>query len=151
MKRYWLAHTRGCNFDFLRKKGFTTFYPTMDDYVFLEVTDKHKPLLKKQTELAVAFVKARNGEHATISQRELDAMAGETVHQLDTGKRVLIVEGPASNLAGEIISKDGNLLTVRAEGFKRTYDVEVDVQNVVPEPLDKTGGDGIMDQKGESE
>jgi len=131
--RYYIAHARGCSFEFLRKQGFVTFYPTMDDYVFLPTKPENERLLRKQTELCVAFMK-KAGQYRTISQKELDAMAGQTVNKISVADRILVVQGFAANLTGVVLEEYGTTLKVDLEGWNRNYTVEIDKMDAVPEP-----------------
>lgn len=134
-KRYWVAHVRGANFERLRAKGFTTYYPSMDDYVFLPATAENQKLLNKQTDLGVAFLKQKD-KHVTISQKEMLAMYLQTENLITTNTDVLVVVGYGSNLEGKVleVSEDGLRLRVLLQGFNRQYDVWVDRLEVVEKP-----------------
>jgi hypothetical protein len=129
---YWVAHARGCNFAQLRRLGFTAFYPAMDDYVFLEVNQQNEKYLRKQSELGIAYLK-KKGTPVTITQKELEAMAGQTVDKIEVGKRALAVQGFAEHLSGEVLEVIGNKVRMLFDGYKQKYNVEVDIQDLVPD------------------
>lgn len=131
MKRFWIAHARGPNFSLLRDRGFVTFYPTMDDYVFLEVSEQNEKLLRKQSELCVAFVKDKKGKLQTVSQAELDRMRQKSTAGIEPGSMVLSVDGIASNLEGIVKAVKDNIVQVVFNGLSRVYDLEVDAQTLV--------------------
>lgn len=104
----------------------------MDDYVFLKSTAENEKLLRRASELGVSFLKDRRG-FVTISQREVEAMAGQTIDKLQPPCRVLAVQGVAENLYGTCQEVNGTRAKVDFEGYKRTYQLEVDLQDVVPD------------------
>lgn len=138
-KKFWIAHARGPNFPKLREKGFTTFYPTMDDYVFLEVKPENEKFLRKQTELGVAFLKERE-QYVTVDNTQMLRMCSATIDQIKEGTEILVVVGYGANLEGRVeeISSDGQSLRCLLQGFSRTYDVWLDRLEVV-EKLDDAG------------
>jgi len=127
---YWVAHTRGPNFQLLEKRGFVTFYPEIDDYVFLEATPKNEPLLKRQLELCVHFVKHKN-EIVTITDEELNKMRTKSVDQIVKGAEIMALIGVCENLEGEVLERDGDKIFCRFRGFNRFYEREVTVTEVV--------------------
>lgn len=130
MKRYWLAHVRGADFAKLKKLGFTTFVPMMDDYVFLEVTEKNEAFLRKQDELGLKFLRTGKALQ-TVSEKDLAPMNGETTDKLLPGVEVLVAAGYCEKLQGRITARDGDKVKVQLDGFRRKYDVELPVQAVV--------------------
>lgn len=132
MSEYFVAHARGCNFAQLRKLGFTTFYPAMDDYVFLEALPRNDKFLRKQSELGISYLRQK-GKLVTISQKEVEAMAGQTVDKIEVGKRALAVQGFAEHLSGEVLSVKGDKVQMRFDGYHQKYEVEVDIQDLVPD------------------
>lgn len=143
-KRFWIAHARGPNFTKLREKGFTTFYPSMDDYVFLEVKPENEKLLRKQTELGVAFLKERE-QYVTIDNSQMLRMFVTTSAKIGKGAEILAVEGSGSNLEGIVleVSDDGEQLKCSLRGYNRTYEVWLDRLEVVEKPKDATDGPDI--------
>lgn len=134
--RYWVAHVRGANFEKLRERGFLTFYPTLDDYVCLKVSEENRKLLTKQTELGVFFLKQK-GEYTTISTSEMLNWFTQTEAKIDVGADILVVAGYGSNLDGKVleISEDNRRLYVELYGLTRTYPVWVDRLEVVAKEL----------------
>lgn len=128
--KYWVAHTRGPNFQLLEKRGFTTLFPAADDYVFLAVTEQNKPLLRRQTELNVSFLKNGN-EFVTIDEQELMEMKTRSTDQIQPGKEVIALLGTCENLEGTVLNREGDLLHCRFRGFNRNYDVDVHRSEVV--------------------
>jgi len=125
MKKYWVAHVRGAIFENLRKEGFRVFYPVMDDYVFLEVKESNEGLLRRQTELAIAFLKKR-GKYVTVMESEIDVIKGDVQVGPQVGAKVSVVKGYCANLEGEIVAIDGEWIDLCLQGYNRTYDVRVD-------------------------
>lgn len=130
MKRYWVAHARGPNFDYLKKIGFVHFYPTMDDYVFLEVTDTNKKYLRKQTELCVSFMKMSD-EFVTISEAELREMGHQTTDQIAPGSEIKVLIGYCENLDGVVNAIEGDKLQVTLQGYNRKYEASLNVDQIV--------------------
>lgn len=128
--RFFVAHTRGPNFFLLKKRGFITFYPTVDDYVFLPDTEELKPLLRKQTELCVLFLKAK-GAYVTISQAEMDLMIGTTVGKIVEGAEIVAIEGICEGLDGIVLSILGDSISCRFQGYNRIYEQVVSSGEVV--------------------
>ena len=108
-----------------------TFYPALDDYVFLEATPENESLRKQQGRLSISFVKA-GAKFQTVSQDELDRMKFAANQDFTVGQKIEGVQGLPANLTGEILEISGAKLFVRLEGFRRTYEVWVDQQEVVP-------------------
>jgi len=135
--RYWVAHTRGPDFNKLRDRGFITFYPAMDDYVFLEVSEKNERLLRKQTELCVAFLKAKE-DYSTVSYRDMMRMFTKTLSPIDKGARILAVVGVASGLDGEVLEvrNGGEKFLCAMQGFNRVYERELDRLEIVEKKAD---------------
>jgi len=129
-KRFWTAHVRGADFVRLKKLGFRAFTPMMDDYVFLEVTEKNEQFLRKQDELGLKFL--RNGrELRTVSEAELVPLGGSTMDRLVPGAEVLVAVGYCEKLEGKVVERNGDKVKCVLRGFKRTYEVELPVQQVV--------------------
>jgi hypothetical protein len=132
-KEYWVAHCRGPNFWRLRERGFLTLYPDIDDYVFLECTLPHERLLRKQLELGVSFLKAREG-YVKITGADIAQMIKRTItEKLAVGASILVTEGYGSNLEGTITEIDDEGRRVRCDlvGFNRHYDVWIDRHELV--------------------
>lgn len=139
--RFWIAHARGCDFAKLREKGFVTLYPSIDDYVFLEASDKNLRLLRKQTELGVYFLR-KGGEYVTVPQKEIDRMFEKTVDRIGKGAEILVVSGFGANLTGTVTEAEENRLRCELQGFNRTYDVWIDRLDVVIKPEEEVELDG---------
>lgn len=120
-KHYWLAHCRGPNFDQLKRKGFLTFYPTVDDYVFLEVKEENKRLTRQQAELGVLFLRANNAL-VEVNEDEVLKMSGKTVDQIKLGAEIKVLIGPCENLEGRVVevNTEGKYIC-ELKGWNRTY------------------------------
>lgn len=129
-KLYFVGHTRGPDFNRLRALGFLTFYPTLDDYVFLEDKPEHLPLLRKQTELGLAFVKNRKGL-IKVTEEEINRIQKGTTEKLGIGAKVLAVEGPAANLEGEVLDESDLELFICFKGYQQDYTLWCDRQHIV--------------------
>jgi transcription antitermination factor NusG len=129
-KRFWLAHVRGPFYEKLRSLGFIVFYPAMDDYVFLEVADKNKPLLNRQTELCIHFLKKRE-KLLTISQAEVDQIRAGTAEHVKESSRVEVVSGYCAGLDGRIVEVEDEQCKCELKGYNRSYTVWVDKLDVV--------------------
>lgn len=129
-KRYLVAHARGPNFDYLKARGFRHMYPTMDDYVFLEDTAENRKLLRKQTELGIAFMKAGD-EYVTISESELGKMSLATTGKFTVGCKIKVLLGPYENLNGVIDEVTGEGLWATLSGYNREYKTELRADQVV--------------------
>lgn len=130
-KKYWVAHVRGPNYDQLRKKGFLVLYPDVDDYVFLEVTEANQKLLKKQLELAVAFLKTK-GKFNTVTETEVKRMSLETsTERIAVGAEIEVINGYCDNMEGKVLEVDGDRIRASLRGYNRTYDVELDRLDVI--------------------
>lgn len=127
---YWVAHSRGADFADLDKKGFLTFYPMMDDYVFLEVGEKNKKWLVKQEELRVRFVK-RGKDFAEVSSKSLLGLYSSTTDRVSPGMTVTVVKGYCESLTGIVRGREGDLVKVDLKGYKRVYSVELPLKQVV--------------------
>lgn len=130
MAEYWIAHARGPDFGRLRSLGFLVLYPALDDYVFLEATEKNKALTRKQSELCVHFLKKKN-ELITVDRQEIERMMSSSARGLEVGEEILVVEGVGSNLEGIVLGRNGSKLKVRLEGYRRQYEIEVDEMEAV--------------------
>jgi len=126
---YWIAHVRGGDFAKLKKLGFVTFYPAMDDYVFLEETDDNRKFLRKQDELGIHFVKAR-GAYALASNKELEKMRSTTSARIEVGTEIIVVAGYASNLEGKVLEIDGDNVRCNLNGLTRQYELTLNVLDV---------------------
>lgn len=131
VKKYWVCHTRGPDFNRLRELGFKTFYPALDDYVFLEATPKNQHLLRKQSELGLAFVKNKKG-YVTVSSKEIEKIGDGTVNRMEVGSRILAVDGIGSNLDGEVLEENEKEVLVRLKGYNRVYEIWTDKHHIVP-------------------
>lgn len=124
MKKYWVAHVRGGEHPRLAKLGFVSFYPAMDDYVFLEATQQNTKHHRKQAEHGISFLKAK-GDYVTITETELGRMKGQTQDKLTQGQRIKVVQGYLSNLEGVITETDGLTAKVILDGRTRKYEAEL--------------------------
>jgi hypothetical protein len=142
--RYWIAHTRGPDFNKLRDRGFITFFPTMDDYVFLEANEKNEKLLRKQSELCVSFLKAKD-DYPTISYIEMMRMFTKTLAPIAPKTKILAVMGVASGLDGEVLEvrEEGQKFLCKMQGFNRVYELLLDRLEIVEKkPDDEDLGSG---------
>jgi len=131
-KEYWIAHVRGPNYAILKKKGFLVLYPDVDDYVFLEVKEENKKYLKKQLELAIAFLKNKS-KLVTCTQAEVDRMVESTSRKrISAGTAIKVISGFCENMDGVVTgeAEDGKV-AARLKGYNRDYDVVVDRLDVV--------------------
>jgi len=131
-KTYWIAHVRGPNYSLLKKKGFLVLYPDVDDYVFLEVKDENKKYLKKQLELAIAFLKNKT-KLVTCTQAEVDRMVRATSRKsIAIGTAIKVISGFCENMDGVVTGVvDDSQVEARLKGYNRNYDVVVDRLDVV--------------------
>lgn len=129
-KKYWIAHVRGPFYDKLRNLGFKVFYPYMDDYVFLEIKDKNKPLLKKQMELCIYFLKKKE-KLLVVSEAEVERMTQGAKEKQEESEEVEVISGYCSGLMGKILEREEKHCRCLLQGFNRTYDVLVDRLDLV--------------------
>lgn len=131
-KQYWIAHVRGPNYSVLKKKGFLVLYPDVDDYVFLEVKESNKKYLKKQLELAIAFLKNKT-KLVTCTQEEVDRMIQATSRtSIAIGTAIKVISGFCENMDGVVTGvPDEGKVEARLKGYNRDYDVVVDRLDVV--------------------
>lgn len=122
--KYWVAHARGCDFNYLASIGFSVGYPTIDDYVFLEVNEKNLPWTRRQSRLNIAFVRNKKGL-ATITEEEYLRMMGSLKREFKEGEIIDVVEGFPENLSGKVLelSEDGSLVRCLLDGWNRKYDL----------------------------
>jgi len=128
--RYLIAHVRGADFPILRRHGFITFFPELDDYVFLEDRPENQSLTRKQLELGIHFL-TKNGEFLSVNEEELGKMRHSTTDRIDAGSEILVVEGYCAGLEGDVLSRTEEKLHCRLKGYNRTYDVSLDSLEVV--------------------
>lgn len=128
--RYYVGHVRGADFEALRKAGFVVFHPTMDDYVFLEVVDRNLPLLRRQAELGVSFLKS-GSKYETVSRQELEEMANTTLDQIKIGCKIKVLQGFCENMEGVVTTVDGDKLHCVLKGYKREYEQDLLKTDVV--------------------
>lgn len=135
--RYWIAHVRAPNFQKLKKLGFLVMYPTLDDYVFLEVKDSNEKFLRKQTELEIYFLKKRE-KLLTASKEEVEHMVGSSIDIIEVGSDIYVVDGYYSNLDGTVIERDEDEFRVELKGYNRTYDVRLNQMSIaIKKPPDE--------------
>lgn len=146
--RYFVCHTRGPNFDLLKKRGFITFYPTIDDYVFLPDKPENISLLRKQSELGVMFLRANN-EYVSISEEEMNAMLSTTLGKIKEGSEITAIEGIYEGLDGVVSKIEGDLLTCTFKGLRRIFEARVPTTQIVLKGeaigLKKEGDDLFLD------
>lgn len=123
--RYYIAHVRGPFWERLRSLGFLVLYPALDDYVFLEAKQTNEHLLRKQTDLAISFLK-KAGKYQTVSAREISNMMKTTVGDLEVGANIVVVTGHAANLTGTVSEVEELRVRCELKGFNRTYDLWLD-------------------------
>jgi hypothetical protein len=131
---YYIAHARGCDFRRLREKGFLTFYPDFDDYVFLEASQKNTKLLRKQTEFGIFFLREKKNGYAKTTESEIKKMTKKAgADALPPATPILVVEGYGANLDGVVLETDVTGRKVRCDltGFNRHYNVWLDRMDLV--------------------
>lgn len=144
---YWTAISRGADFKELSAKGFRVFYPVLDDYVFLEVSDKNKVLLTKQDELRVKFLKDSKGKIMLVSEKDLGQMQATTQDPMVEGAEISVVDGYCSGLDGKVISREGSILECEVYGYKRVFSVALPAIQVVLRGIEPTivlDGEGLV-------
>lgn len=128
---FWVAHVRGPNYDQLRKKGFLVLYPDVDDYVFLEVKKDNEKYLKRQLELAIAFLKNKKG-YQTVRYSEVKRMMETTsAERIEIGARVSAISGYCDGLEGIVKGVTDDKIIAVVQGYNRTYEVELDRLDVI--------------------
>lgn len=133
MTRYWVAHSLGADFSALERVGFTTFYPSVDDYAFLEACPGNRRLLKREERLCIEFLRGARGEFLTVGEDEVEAMAKATVRAIVAGARVRAVRGVAEGLEGEVLEEVSPMaVRVRVEGYSMEFDLVLDRSELVP-------------------
>jgi len=130
MKNFWVAHVRGADFDQLKKTGFLTFFPSLDDYVFLEVKEENQHLLRRQSELNIHFLK-KGSDYTTVEETELDYMTQETKGKIIEGTDIQVVKGYCANLDGIVLEVEEELARCYLNGYNRKYKVELDISDIV--------------------
>lgn len=124
-RRWWVAHVRSSDYRQLARRGFLVLYPDVDDYVFLEVKDEHKKLLRKQPELGVMFLKSRS-QFATVSEAEVAKMTKKaTLISLKPGAEVDVISGFAENLSGTVLEELEAEVRLLLRGYRKVYEVTV--------------------------
>jgi hypothetical protein len=126
---YWAGHARGPDFNQLRKLGFTTLYPRMDDYIFLQVTPANKRLLRKQGELGVAFLR-KNEQYITVTEDDLERLKQEAVKTIEPGSQVLVTTGIGANMRATVNNTEEGKVHVTLHGYRRTWDAWVEPTEV---------------------
>ena len=117
---YWAAHCRGCDYDALRKLGFLVLHPHIDDYVFLEVKDSNKKILRREGKLNILFVRF-DDKLMEIPEEEIEIFKGSTIDSIEVGTSILIVQGIYSNLDGKVIAERGDNYSCEVYGYKKIY------------------------------
>lgn len=129
---YYVALARGADFRVLKARGFTVFYPLLDDYVFLEVSDDNKKLLNKQEELCVKFLRDKSGKGIqTVTGKELNRMTQTTQKSLVPGQDITVVDGSFIGMDGKITSLEGDNITCKVVGYRKTYQVILTAVQIV--------------------
>lgn len=137
-KKYWVAAARGCDFGTLKSKGFTVFYPALDDYVFLESSEENKYLLSKQEELRIKFLRLSSGKgYVQVQEKEVQQMLSVTKDTLLPGSRIKVVDGYCSGLEGYIKTRDGEVLVCEVYGYKRVFEVSLPTSQVALDTTQK--------------
>lgn len=137
-KFHWVASARGCDFKVLKDLGFTVFYPALDDYAFLEVSDENKYLFKKQEELRIRFLREGSGKgYLQVKDKDLEKMFCVTKDNLLPGSRIIVVEGHCVGLEGSIVSRDGESLDCTVLGYRRVFEVRLNTSQVALLPVEK--------------
>lgn len=127
--KYWVASCRGCDFAQLERAGFRTFYPAIDDYVFLKECPENRHLLQKQDELHIKFLRSKRVFNV-VTEEELALMDASSKDDLVAGCKVVVIDGPHSGLEGEILSREGEILHCVVKGWRRSFNVELQASQV---------------------
>jgi transcription antitermination factor NusG len=130
VKIYYVAQTGAPDFEELTRKGFITFYPTVDDYVFLEVTNRNEPLLRQEVRLDITFLR-KDDMLVTVTDDELEPMRRSTVDQIMVGAQILVVRGYCEGLDGVVTEIKGQKCKVMLDGLYHEYAVEVALTDIV--------------------
>lgn len=131
--KYWIAFTRGADFERLKHLGFRTLYPTLDDYVFLESKKENRSLISRQEDIGVSFLRDSKGliEINEDEVSRMEAAAGEQ-RKVKEGGKIRVVSGVGDGLEGVVVSVEGGKMVCRLKGYGRDYEVEVTPHEVVP-------------------
>lgn len=127
---------RGPTYQRLRELGFVLFYPALDDYAFLLVSDENKKFLNKQMELSISFLKSKKGL-TTISGEELDRMRQATIKPEQQGSRIRVISGTCAGLEGKVLEQEEQRYRCELQGFNRIYTIWVDQLDLVFIPDDE--------------
>lgn len=130
MKRFYVAHARGPDFDYLKRLGFVVMYPIMDDYVFLEDVPKHSKYLTRQNELGVSFLK-EGSQLVTVSEEELSQMGAGTVDRIKVGSQIRVLVGYCEGMEGTVDELDGGKVKCTLRGWNKNYNVMLSITEIV--------------------
>jgi hypothetical protein len=130
MSRYFVAHVRGADYQYLRQVGFVCWESTIDDYAFLPDTPEHRHLLKQELSLKVFFLKV-DDQHATISEDEFQHFKAQAIGSLQPGTPIVVVNGPYANLHGVITAVNGDTYTCTLESYHKRYVVDLTIFDLV--------------------
>lgn len=133
--KYYVAHARGVDFVDLQRKGFLTFHPMMDDYVFLKVSEDNKQWLSKQEELRVKFLR-QGREYTTVTEASLEGLYRSTVSKVQEGSEVTVVVGYCEGLSGVVTKREGDQLVCDLVGYRRHFVVDVGLNQVVSKGIE---------------
>ncbi len=129
---FWVAQVRGANFDELHRRGFLTFFPAVDDYAFLPVSDKNRRLTDCEEELQIEFLRVSDCLQ-TVTRAELAGMSHAAGERLRAGSRIVVVRGACEGLSGKVVKILGDELLCEVEGYQRFYERTLLRTDVVPE------------------
>lgn len=124
-ERFWTAYARGANFEDLKRRGFTVFYPSVDDYVFLRAVSENRGLVERADELGLQYFLRVGGELAEVTWADIAGMAAQAVQSIGPGDLIEVVRGPAEGLRGRVIELRADGVRVRVRSWIRWHEVTV--------------------------
>lgn len=130
VQKYWVGHARGVDFEDLQRKGFLTFQPMMDDYVFLLVNEENKQWLSRQEELRIKFLR-QGKDLTTVTESSLAGLFRSTTSKVQEGTEVTVVVGYCEGLSGVVMKRDGDQLVCDLVGYRRHFVVDIGLNQVV--------------------
>lgn len=129
---YWVAHVKGAEFGELERLGFLTLYPVVDDYVFLRAIDANAPLVLKEVELGLEFLRQERVLQK-VRESEIREMSGPTRGPLQRHDRVHIVRGHCEGMVALVLRVRDDYVDLQVQGFRTTYKMTIPRGDVVSE------------------
>lgn len=102
----------------------------VDDYAFLPAVPENLPLVSKEEDFGVEFLKSEK-QLAVVSWKDLEGMHGRTALALEAGDPIEVVRGSAEGLHGRVVRVEKTGIRVRLESYKRSYEREVGFLDVI--------------------